>query len=163
MKESDLNNIIRRNICEQNGWAHKIADPAGIAAKMASQNPFDGFGYTDKFNIVWESKLIKQDFKAFNFNDIRDHQISHLSKIREITKNQSMQTICAITLGIWIPRHGITLFVFSIDYINNLMKLEKKSILKKELLQLRSEEKCIEIKKESFNINELKIKLIEGN
>jgi hypothetical protein len=41
LKESDLNNIIRRNICEQNGWAHKIADPAGIAAKMASQNPFD--------------------------------------------------------------------------------------------------------------------------
>lgn len=160
MKEKDLNKLIKRNINLQGGWAEKISDPAGVAVKMASPNPFDGFGYTKNFNIVFESKLIKYAYSAFNFNAIQPHQLQNLLKISEITEFNSPPLLSVITLGVWIPRESFEIFVFDIKLINRLMTQGKKSILGKELRCLSGNKQGIPIKKEVFDISYLKERVV---
>lgn len=159
MKEKDFNRIIVKNLNEKN-WGFKISDPAGVAAQMASKNPFDGFGYTSHFNICFESKLIKNNIKAFAFNSIKPHQITHLSKIKEITKHQTFNFLCVILLGIWIPNKNIILLSFDIDFINKTLKENKKSFTKKDILKFVEYGKYISIEHKIFDINLLLEKTI---
>lgn len=159
MKESDLNRIIVKNI-NSDSWAHKIADPAGIAAKMASKNPFDGFGFSKNFSICFESKLIKNEFRAFQFNAIKPHQIANLLKIRELTINYSPTMLCCIVLGVWFPRRYIELFVFDIMLINKLITNGEKSLLKKDLINLSNSHSSLKIIHGEFNIRLLKEKIL---
>lgn len=159
MKESDLNRIIKLNINEQDGWCEKISDSAGIAAKMASKNPFDLFGITENYIFYFESKLSKK-WEAFAFSRIEDHQINNLLKIREIVSSTNFPVLTCITFAIWLPRKDIELFVFSIGLIEKLIKEGKKSINKKELEKLSNDKKSIIIKKKYFDIKLLKEKVI---
>lgn len=159
MKENILNKIIKDNFNKKN-WAHKIADSANSI--QMSQNPFDGFAYTEEFGVNWESKLIKNDYAAFNIlNQLKPHQIVHLSKIREITKNWKTLIINVVTLGIYFPRQYIEIFPFSIDFINQCIKEGKISIFKKELIEMHNKEMGIIVKSKEFDINLLRDKLIE--
>lgn len=159
MKEKELNRVITKNLADS-GWGYKIADPAGVAAKMSTQNPFDGVGFTEKFGICFESKLIKNAFRAFSFNAIRPHQITHLLKIREVTYNYETPIICCITLGVWFPRKYIELFVFDIVLINDLIKKGEKSILGKELENRSNLGESIKIKGGIFDANLIREKVI---
>ena len=159
MNETVLNRIIKENLNKKN-WGHKIADSSNSI--QMTQNPFDGFGYTEQFGINWESKLIKNDYAAFNIlNQLKPHQIMHLSKIREITKNWKTQVLNIVTFGIYFPRKYIEIFSFSIDFINKCIKEERTSILKKELIQMHEKEMGIIVKSHEFAINLLKEKMIE--
>ena len=128
MKEKDLNSIINRSF-SQYGFSHKIADGIG---GISVQNPFDGFSVMHNLPWYWESKLLK-GYKAFNFKKIEDHQIENLLKI----KNGLGNNCCSlIILGVFEPRQYFDIFFFDISYIVKLMN-KKKSILKKELLELK--------------------------
>ncbi len=133
MKENDLNRIVNKGI-KRYGFSHKIADPMhGTGA----QNPFDGFSVFYKKSWYWESKLLK-GYQAFNFKKIEEHQDVNLTYI----KNETPESECLIILGVYEPRKYFDIFLFSIEYINELMK-NKKSILKKELLEMKKNGKFI--------------------
>ncbi len=162
MKEKDLNLTIKNNIIQQGGFAFKIPDPVGIAAKMAIKNCFDGFGYTKQYAINFESKLLKK-LEAFNFSLIKSHQIQNLKLISKLTEDwKGTKCLNVILLGIWIPRKEILLFVFDISYIVKLISEGNKSILKKELLKLIDENKYISIKKKIFDTSLLEEKMISN-
>jgi hypothetical protein len=161
--EKDLNRLIVKNINEQNEWCYKIPDPGKSEVFKTTERPFDGFAYTKDFGIVFENKFQKNEIKSFNLkNQIKSHQIENLSKIREITKNWQTKILCIVILGIYFPRKYTELFIFSIDYINNCLKNDKYSILKKELEKMHNENKTIIMKSGIFDINELIKKVISG-
>ena len=158
MDEGVFNRIIKDNINDQNNWAFKISDSS--SPLQMSPNCFDGFGYTKNFGINWESKLIKNDFAAFNFSKIRNHQLTNLFKIKDITKNWEVKILCLILVGVWIPYKGIYLFLFDVNYISNLIKKCKKSILKREFLYFIEKEKFIFISKGIFDVSSIVSKII---
>jgi hypothetical protein len=127
---------------------------------MASQNPFDLFFYSKNFNGCIESKLIKNEYQAFSFSLIKPHQITNLDLISQICKIQSFPVYTLICLGIWIPRKEIDLFFFDISFILDCINTGKKSVLKKELLDLKSKGKFISMKKQIFDVNEIPKKVI---
>jgi penicillin-binding protein-related factor A (putative recombinase) len=129
MKEIQLNTIISRSI-KKIGWYHKISDPLG---GTGIQNPFDGFGVINGYPLYIEAKLIKNGIYAFNFNKIEEHQITNLN---EINKMLSISK-CLIAVGFYKPRQLCEICFFDIDYINQLMADEVKSIKKKQLEQYR--------------------------
>lgn len=131
MKEKDLNSIINRSFSRY-GFSHKISDPmhgTGI------QNPFDGFSVFYDSPWYWESKLLK-GYQAFNFKKIEKHQIDNLFFI----KQELDHCYSLIILGIYEPRKYFDVLFFDITCIKNLINLNKKSLLKKELLELKEQE-----------------------
>lgn len=128
MLEKDLNSIINRSLSEY-GFSHKIADPMH---GTGTQKPFDGFSVFLNSSWYWESKFLK-GYQAFNFKRIESHQMDSLLYIKkELDKVYSL-----IILGVYYPRKYFDLYFFDIDYIYNLID-SKKSILKKELLDLKN-------------------------
>lgn len=125
MKESQLNTIITKSF-RIKGFAHKIADPMG---GTGIQNPFDGFAVLLGLNIFFESKLLKP-LKAFNFNAIEEHQYANLELIKLLNESN----ICIYTIGVFEPYKYFYLFIFDHNLIKYLKSMDKKSILKKELL-----------------------------
>jgi len=128
MKESQLNSIINLNL-KKIGFSHKIADPLG---GMGIQNPFDGFSVFQNKSLYWETKLL-HGFKAFNFKEIKPHQLENLLQI----KKEKPDAICLINLGIFIPYKSLDILFFDIKFIAALIDKGKKSILKKELLEYK--------------------------
>lgn len=137
MKESQLNTIISNSL-KTIGWAYKISDPMG---GTGIQNPFDGFGVYNKYSIYWEAKLLKS-YQAFNFKKIESHQLKNLIDINNILLN-NCYTI--IVLGIFESRKYFDVYFFDIKYIDKLIKNNKKSVLKKELLELKKQDMYLPI------------------
>lgn len=129
---------------------------------MSSKNPFDLFGISENLVFYWESKLIKNDIKSFSFSAIREHQTANLLKIKEIVKNTLLESFVfpCVSLGIWIPRKPIELFLFDIEYITNLQKMSKNSLVKKDLIKLIEQNKSIKIVNQKFDIRTIKEKII---
>ncbi len=91
----------------------------------------------------------KKSYGAFNFNKVEDHQWSNLLTIdRElIVKNYTL-----IILGIWESRKSFRVFFFDTKYLWDLKQSGVKSIKKKELEELVSLGKFLDIKSEiSYN------------
>jgi penicillin-binding protein-related factor A (putative recombinase) len=160
--ESDLNTFIKNSFLQDEQFAHKIADPHKSVATQASQNPFDGFAVSMNGIYFWESKLIKNEYKAFSFKLIQPHQISNLLKINRIAKEKNWDHVkCLIMLGIWKAHKYCHLYAFDIEYINNLVLSGKKSITKKELLELQATNLVV-IKNKMFDYNIINGSIIYG-
>lgn len=101
------------------------------------QNPFDGFSVMHNLPWYWESKLLK-GYKAFNFKKIEDHQIENLLKIKDGLGDNCYSLII---LGVFEPRQYFDIFFFDTGYIMDRIVEGKKSILKKELLEIKENEK----------------------
>ncbi len=153
MKEKEINTIINNNF-KRFGFSHKIADPMG---GTGIQNPFDGFSVMNNTCMYWETKRLV-DYQAFNFRKIEEHQIKNLKLIKDI----SSYTMCLIILAIWKSHKYLDLFFFDISYIlYNRDILGKKSILKKELLNFKVNNKYLTVKKKVFDVNKIYDKVIK--
>ena len=151
MKESELNTIITRSIKINSNFGHKLSD------QSYDQKPFDGFGIINNKPAYFESKLIKNDFKSFNFNIIEDHQYVNLTNIDSQLKDLPHYSL--ITLGIWIPRKLFYTFFFDINFIKLTKENGKNSFLKKELLEWVEKEKYLPVV--NTEINNKKYKTID--
>ena len=155
MKEKEISTIINNNF-KTIGFSHKIADPLG---GTGIQNPFDGFSVFKGMPIYWEIKRLV-DYQAFNFKKIKEHQINNLRLI----KNLLPSALCLIILAIWKKRRFLDLYLFDIDYIiYNQEVLNKKSLLKKELLMLKENNEYLLVKNKKFNIDNLLNKMVNYN
>jgi hypothetical protein len=143
MKESDLNTILTRSIKLNSNFGHKLSD------QSYDQKPFDGFGIINKKPAYFESKLLKNDIKAFNFNLIEDHQFANLNVISEHLNELPHYTF--ISLGIWIPRKIFYVFFFDINFFKEVKESGKNSFLKKELLDWIEEKKFIPVSNTEIN------------
>jgi len=126
MNETDLNKIISDSAYINSGHYHKISDDS------RTQKPYDGYGIINHLPAYIECKF-KKEIDAFNFNKIEPHQLRNLTTIR---KELSVPNYSLIVLGLWKSREYFNIMFFDIEYINTLISLGKKSILKKELEEL---------------------------
>jgi len=141
-------------------WADKINDPPKMVAMSVGENPFDIFGINTSFTFYIESKLQKR-YEAFNFNAIRPHQRANLTTISDIAKRGKYNNVYPlIVLGIWLPRKPIELYIFHIDFINKKIEEGKKSILKKEIEEIKKEKKVLIMNKKEFSIEDFQSKII---
>ena len=163
MKEKELNNLIRKNFTSI-GWAYKIPDPSkenivGYKDKKyifnVNPRPFDGIAVMPEFVLFWEAKLINE-YKAFSFSRISDHQMSNLLKIKLI----NVAVYACIVLGVYLFRKGVDLFFFDINNIANSILGGAKSIKKKELLEFKERNLYLPIRKQEFKVREFPQKVI---
>ena len=169
MKETVLNTIIKNSFINANGWGYKIPDPSqtdiigrktnGISIFKTGIRPFDGVAVLYQKTIFWEAKLLK-GYKSFNFNLIREHQISNLFAISRNKGTRDINIYPLIIVGIWEPHKYFDLYFFHIDYIINLQKRDKNSILKKEFMELKNKQLFLSIRKKLFDCNILTGKII---
>lgn len=144
MQEKDLNRILFSSFRRLGGWGFKIPDtPRELIMRGDAPKPFDGVGVYNNKSYYIESKF-SNGLKSFNFNQVKDHQIYHLTEIRKASKD----SISFVLLGVWESRKYFDVFCFDIDLINKLKTDLKKSILKKELLKLYDENLFSSIKSE---------------
>lgn len=156
MKENDFNGLVTKTFNNnENAWAYKIPDPQGMAALSSIKRPCDIIAVYNNESYYIESKLLKNEFLAFNFSRIEEHQIYHLTRIKKSNPN----TLCLIFVAYWVSRKIYEFFVFDIDFILEQMKTNK-SILKKKILEMRNKNMSIKISKGKFNIDEMRSKII---
>jgi len=144
MKESNLNTIIQKTLNRKN-WGFKIPDPmhgTGI------QNPFDLVGAYHGKPLYIESKLIKTEHLAFNFNKIEDHQIRNLRYLAESLK----ESICLVAVGYYVPRKLFNVFFFDIKTILNLKSQGVNSLKKKSITQLYQDGLYLPIEYEKIEV-----------
>jgi penicillin-binding protein-related factor A (putative recombinase) len=158
MNEQTLNTIIKNSFSQDNNFAYKIPDPGASNALSTNKRPFDGFVIGKNFGTVcWEAKF-QRTYKAFSFSLIQPHQIENLTKISNFKLEKVFPLII---LGVWESRKYFDIFLFDINYILNLTKREKKSILFKELLELK-DNYAIEVKNQLFSIEGFENKIIRN-
>lgn len=155
MNEAQVNTIITRTL-NNKYWGYKIPDPQGQFAPMAVKRPFDGFGMFPDSPFYYETKLIKGGYKALSFSRIEEHQIESLLKIRSL----KLDANCVVIACVWEPRKIFELYVLDIILMVHLIDSGKKSILKKEFLELKEKGYAIPIKKKEFDIDLLVEKII---
>lgn len=157
MKESNFNSVIIKTFNSYgNGWAYKIPDPQGIVAVNSVKRPFDVIANYDNESYYIESKLLKNDFLNFNFKRLEDHQVWNLKQIKESNE----YALCLVFIAYWISRKIYEFFVLDIEYILKQIGKNKKSLLKKELLELKQNNMSVKIKKGKFDIDEMRSKII---
>lgn len=158
MKEKDFNQYFVSYINNYTeGWAYKIPDPRKGFSTSSAKRPYDIQGAYKDMDLYVESKFLK-GYKAFNFNKIEPHQIYYLTQVSNSISKNFTTRYPLICLAIWEPRKFIHMYFFDIKLINKLIK-NKKSILKKELLKLKSENYYIDMslkKEHTYNINRIK-------
>jgi hypothetical protein len=129
MLEKNLNHDLVSLFKDNGAMSWKIPDPNQAMVLNASKRPFDGFArFPPPVNDFWfESKLIKNQVKAFSPSRVEEHQFEALQHIKRNGGH------AAIILGCWIPRQDYWFMVFDVDFI---IGLEGVSIKKKDLLSL---------------------------
>jgi len=153
MKEVDLNRKIKEvfismkstvftHVTTEGGWAYKIPDPSKYDVYTTSKRPFDGVAVRLNNVIFWEAKLVK-GYQAFNFKNIKDHQIWNLSAIQNQIINDPKQAniFPILIIAIWESRKTYDLYIFHIDCIIKMIEVGDKSILKKDFERLRDDGK----------------------
>ncbi len=121
--EAGLNTIIKNSL----QWGSKVPDPGNDFAK-ATARPFDGFGILNGKPFYWEAKFSKK-IESFSLQDIRDHQIENLCKIKELNPSSH----CWVILGIKVGRADNRIYIFDDPFVVRQRRDEKKNYLKKEL------------------------------
>lgn len=161
MVESDFNRIVQKTLnSSARGWCYKIPDPGFKEIQRgAAKRPMDLAGVLHGRPFWIESKLQK-GLSAFNFKSIRDHQHENLGVIRSMTDPDDY---VGLFIAFWEPR---TLYEFLfIDY--NLIEVLQKdgvgSILKKALTSIRENGYFIKVKKNTFDVEELKEKKLNAD
>lgn len=154
MLESDVNRWIANSL----DWGYKIPDPPKAVALRSSPRPFDGMGFLLRdpdglLTVCWEAKF-QRSYSAFNFGDIRPHQLENLARIQSLSGllDSQARVLPVIALGVHWGR-GISLFLFHIDWIARQQARGRKSVLGKELLQLEAEGRCLKSFKQLFDFH----------
>ncbi len=167
MDEKDFNRVIisnfNRKVEEMRvRWGHKIADPGKFDATTTSKRPFDGFT-VGEYIIYFESKLVKNGYKAWAFDSMREHQIDNLSTIKRVAEHYGHEKVLPLVfVAFWESRKIYEFFVFDIDFIIKTMTTGKKSFNKKELLAWKEKGLAIPIKKETYCIPDIHNKIIDS-
>jgi penicillin-binding protein-related factor A (putative recombinase) len=126
MKESDLNKVIGDSL----DWYYKIPDD-GSSIGIGGKRPFDGFGASKGFPVYWEGKYLHK-VEAFNFADLKQHQIDNLIAL----KKEIPYAKCLFIIGIqWAPRE-LRAYVFENLQEIAKRKEEKQSIYAEEFREL---------------------------
>jgi len=154
MDEKELNRDIGKRFRLREYFVHKLSDDAGSFVST-SKKPFDLFAVTKDIIFYGEGKLIKGGYSSFNFNRIEDHQIKNLT---DISTFKHSNIISCVYVGFWESRKIYNVLFIDIDLINYLIKNNKKSILKKELLILDESGYLNKIKK--FDIDNIRSRLL---
>ena len=145
LKEANLNRDLVSLFKDHNALAYKIPDPEKSNVLNASKRPFDGFArFPPPVNDFWfESKLIKNQVKAFSISRVEEHQIEAL---RQIKQNGGR---AVVILGCWIPRRDYWFMLFDIDFI---IEFQGTSIKQKELLVLRESNYSISLRSKDVKL-----------
>lgn len=150
--EAALNTIIQNSLM-RDSWGFKIPDSQG---GRGIQLPYDLLGVNNGLPLYAESKLIKNKYQSFNYaSRVESHQWKNLLRIRESLK---VPNFTLITLGVWIPRESFRVFFFDMFTLYNKMNAGIKSIKKKELEQLVSDNMYLNIVSEKDKIDSKKRK-----
>jgi hypothetical protein len=130
MQEAVLNHDLISLFKSTGHFAYKIGDPPKSNVLAASKRPFDGFArFSEPVNdFYFESKLIKNNLKAFSLDRVEAHQLSNLLQIKR------SGGLTAVILGVWLPRRDYWFMCFDPEFLLDLMKRGKKSINKKWLI-----------------------------
>ena len=150
MLEKDVNRILTSSL-NKHGWAYKIPDPPQATTMMASPRPFDIIAVKDGLSYYIESKLIKSKYGAFNFKQIRDHQIYNLNRIK--TAKKDAQTLIAVFY--WVPRQIFDVLFFDIDFINQKIEDGIGSLKKKDILEFIAQDQYLTVKKREIDLRRL--------
>ncbi len=124
--EAELNRIIKNSM----DVGYKIPDAAKSEVYTSVARPFDVMGVHEGKCVFIESKFMKE-LKAFSFSLIRDHQIQWLNKF-----NTAESSVCLVALGVKVTSRDKRLYLFDINYINDLISKGEKSIKAKDLKTL---------------------------
>lgn len=152
MLEKDLNGIISKSLNELGGFGFKISDAGQYFTNGRigrSDNIFDGIGYLNHHLFCWESKFLKEP-KAFNFNNLEDHQIRNLINFYENVPSCNSLFLIGVHF-----KHGDTrVFYWGNEDLYSIRnrKENKENIFKKEFESLGN---FVRIKKGILNLNEI--------
>jgi len=130
MLENKLNEIVGSSL----SWHFKPQDGRYLKSPIC----FDGFGIFKPFEapaipVYWESKNLKKP-QAFNFNDLKPHQIGNLLRIQDLMPT----ALCLFLVCVDYGRMQKRVFIFrDMQYVAK-RKDEKRSILKKEFDKRRN-------------------------
>jgi len=158
MNEAGFNTIFVKTVnATGKGVGYKIPDPPKAVAMMSSQRPFDIIFAYDGKSYFLESKLEKTNFCSFSLLRLAEHQVDWLTKFNNYSglSGRSLVALCY-----WEPRKTFDMFLFDWSFLERLLKEGKKSILKKEILELRNKEYFTKISQSSFKIDEALTKII---
>lgn len=149
MIESDFNGIVTKSLNSQGGFGFKIPDERSTLTGFHSKNPYDIFGIFDGHFIAWESKYLQKP-KAFNFNDLQEHQIDNLIKSFELCPN----AVSIFAIGVNFGRADTRCFFWKNEELYTIRdrKNNKNNILKKEFEKL---DNYIKIRKGQLDIKEI--------
>lgn len=113
-------------------WYYKISDD-GSSAGIGGKRPFDGFGILNGQAVYWESKYLKS-CEAFNFANLKQHQIDNLVRIQKLMPD----AICLFIVGVHMGERDVRAFIFTDMLDLKVRKEEKRSIFKKEFEELKN-------------------------
>jgi penicillin-binding protein-related factor A (putative recombinase) len=112
-------------------WYYKISDLDASRGVPSAKKPFDGFGILKGKPVYWEAKFLKT-CEAFNFSQLKQHQIDNLVTI----KKNAPEAICLFIIGVKMAERDVRAFIFTDMLDIKQRKEERRSILKKEFEQL---------------------------
>ena len=126
MNEASFNHDIGKSL----EWSYKIPDD-GSSIGIGGKRPFDGFGIVNGKPVYWESKFLKS-VSAFNFDNLKQHQIDNLFAIKKLAPD----SYCLFIVGVQYSTRETRAYIFhDIEEIFK-RKRDSKSIFAKEFEQL---------------------------
>lgn len=152
MKEREFNTIVARSFNTLGGFGFKIPDSGQYLNGNVThaQSPYDGYGYFNKHFVCWESKYLNSP-SAFNFNNLKEHQINNLIYFYE---NIPDRCYSLFLIGVNFGRGDIRCFYWINDDLYKIKgrKNNKENILKKDFLAF---DNYIKVKKGVLNFSEI--------
>ena len=150
MKEREFNTIVARSFNTLGGFGFKIPDTFASDSYSRSKAPYDGYGYFNKHFVCWESKYLNSP-SAFNFNNLKEHQINNLIYFYE---NIPDRCYSLFLIGVNFGRGDIRCFYWINDDLYKIKgrKNNKENILKKDFLAF---DNYIKVKKGVLNFSEI--------
>lgn len=150
MKEREFNTIVSRSLNTLGGFGFKIPDTFASGSYSRSEAPYDGCGYFNKHFVCWESKYLNSP-SAFNFNNLKEHQINNLISFYE---NIPDRCYSLFLIGVNFGRGDIRCFYWINDDLYKIKgrKDNKENILKKDFVVF---DNYIKVKKGILDFNEI--------
>lgn len=152
MKEREFNTIVSRSFNTLGGFGFKIPDSGQYLNGNVThtQSPYDGCGYFNKHFVCWESKYLNSP-SAFNFNNLKEHQINNLISFYE---NIPDRCYSLFLIGVNFGRGDVRCFYWLNDDLYKIKgrKANKENILKKDFLVF---DNYIKVKKGILDFNEI--------
>jgi len=160
MNEKDFNTILNRSL-KTLGFSYKIPDPSAFDATITIKRPFDIFCVNPLFIAYIESKLLK-GYQSFNFKRLQEHQSQSLEDIDYIVgqKKEWDNIYPLVVVAFWSSREYYDIYFIHIEVVIRAIEKGKKSILKKEFLELKKKELFLTVKNKCIEVEKIPDKII---